>query len=298
MTTSIRPRRSALYMPGSNARALEKARGLDADTLIFDLEDAVAPDAKDVAREQIVAAVKAGGYGMREVIVRINGLDTPWGETDLEAAVASAPDGILIPKVSSPLDLQRVAAPVNALEAKPSLRLWAMMETPLAMLNAGAIAACAQDPEMRLACFVMGTNDLVKETGARLVDGRAPMMPWLMTCVAAAKAYGIDILDGVYNDFSDLEGLALECAQGRDMGMDGKTLIHPKQLGPCNETFSASTEELEAARKIIAAFEQPENAGRGAIKLDGRMVERMHAEMAQRAVSIAEAIAARDSENN
>lgn len=294
MNQAIRPRRSALYMPGSNARALEKARGLDADTLIFDLEDAVAPDAKDVARDQIVAAVKAGGYGGREVIVRINGLDTPWGEADLEAAIAAAPDGILIPKVSSPSDLQRVAAPVNAQGASPSLKLWAMMETPLAMLNAGAIAACAQDPDMRLACFVMGTNDLAKETGARLIDGRAPMMPWLMTCVAAAKAYGIDILDGVYNDFSNIEGLEAECAQGRDMGMDGKTLIHPKQLGPCNGTFSASGDELEAARKIIAAFELPENAGKGAIKLDGRMVERMHAEMAQRSVSIAEAIAARD----
>lgn len=294
MIQAIRPRRSALYMPGSNARALEKARSLDADVLILDLEDAVAPDAKDTARDQIMTAVKQGGYGSREVIVRINGLDTPWGEADLEAAVAAAPDGILIPKVSSPVDVQRVAAPVNALGADPALKLWAMMETPLAMLNAGAIAACAQDPEMRLACFVMGTNDLAKETGARLIDGRAPMVPWLMNCVAAAKAYGIDILDGVYNDFSNIEGLEAECAQGRDMGMDGKTLIHPKQLAPCNETFCASAQELEAARKIIAAFDLPENAGKGVITLDGRMVEIMHADMARRTVAIAEAVAARD----
>lgn len=298
MTTPIRPRRSALYMPGSNARALEKARGLNADVLIFDLEDAVAPDAKTVARDQIVQAVKTGGYGSREVIIRINGLDTPWGEADLEAAIAAQPDGILIPKVSSPADVQRVAAPVNALDAPASLKLWAMMETPLAMLNAGAIAAAAQNPEMRLSCFVMGTNDLAKETGARLIDGRLPMIPWLMTCVAAAKAYGIDILDGVYNDFSNLDGLAAESTQGRDMGMDGKTLIHPKQLEICNQTFSASVEEIEDARKIIAAFDQPENAGKGAIRLDGRMVEIMHADIARRTVAIAEAITARDAQEN
>ncbi|AXS42326.1 CoA ester lyase [Breoghania sp. L-A4] len=293
MTTAIRPRRSALYMPGSNARALDKARGLDADVLILDLEDAVAPDAKDIARAQIVDAVTQGGYGPREVIIRINGLDTPWGEADLKAAVSAKPDGILIPKVSSPADVQRAAAPLNALDAPESLKLWAMMETPLAMLNAGAIAAAAQDPAMRLSCFVMGTNDLAKETGARLIPGRLPMVPWLMSCIAAAKAYGLDVLDGVYNDFSDLDGLSAECEQGRDMGMDGKTLIHPKQLDPCNRAFSASQEELEAAKAIIAAFELEENAGKGAINLGGRMVERMHADIAKRQVAIADAVAAR-----
>lgn len=293
MTTIIRPRRSALYMPGSNARALEKARDLDADVLILDLEDAVAPDAKADARAQIVSAVRQGGYGAREVIIRINALDTPWGEADLEAAAEAGPDGILIPKVSSPADVQRAAAPLNALGAPSSLKIWAMMETPLAMLNAGAIASVAQDPDMRLACFVMGTNDLAKETGARLVEGRAPMAPWLMTCVAAAKAYGLAILDGVYNDFSNIEGLTAESEQGRDMGMDGKTLIHPKQLAPCNAVFSATDEELAAAKNIIAAFDLPENAGKGVINLDGRMVERMHADMARRTVAIAEAVAAR-----
>ncbi len=292
MTAPLRPRRSALYMPGSNARALEKARTLDADCLLLDLEDAVAPDAKELARRQIVDAVTAGGYGSREVVIRINGLDTPWGEADLEAAVKANPDAILVPKVNSPADLQRIAHKLSVYGASNELRLWAMMETPEAMLNAGAIGACGKDPEVRLSCFVMGTNDLAKETRARLAPGRAAMMPWLMTCVAAARAGGIDILDGVYNAFQDEEGFAAECAQGVEMGMDGKTLIHPKQIGPCHAAFSPSEDEVAWARKINAEFEKPENADKGAIQVDGKMVERLHAEMGKRVIAIADAISA------
>ena len=293
MTTQPRPRRSALYMPGSNARALEKAATLDVDCLLLDLEDAVAPEAKDMARTQIAEAVSARPYGNREVVIRINGLETPWGEDDLAAAVKANPDAILVPKVNSPADLQMVAHKLSLLGASADLKLWAMMETPLAMLNAAAIGACGQDPAVRLSCFVMGTNDLAKETRARLTPGRAAMTPWLMTCVAAARAGGIDILDGVYNAFQDEEGFAAECAQGVDMGMDGKTLIHPKQIAPCHAAFSPSEEEVAWARKINSLFDEPENAGKGAIQVDGKMVERLHADMGKRVIAIADAIAAR-----
>ncbi|TYC72468.1 CoA ester lyase [Stappia sp. BW2] len=293
MTAQPRPRRSALYMPGSNARALEKAATLDVDCLLLDLEDAVAPDAKEMARTQIVEAVSARPYGKREVVIRINGLETPWGEDDLAAAVKANPDAVLVPKVNSPADLQLAAHKLSLLGASADLKLWAMMETPLAMLNAGAIGACGQDPAVRLSCFVMGTNDLAKETRARLTPGRAAMTPWLMTCVAAARAGGIDILDGVYNAFQDEEGFAAECAQGVDMGMDGKTLIHPKQIAPCHAAFSPSEEEVAWARKINALFDEPENAGKGAIQVDGKMVERLHADMGKRVIAIADAIAAR-----
>ncbi|PVB62077.1 CoA ester lyase [Labrenzia sp. 011] len=293
MTAVFRPRRSALYMPGSNARALEKARTLDVDCLILDLEDAVVPDAKALARTQIVDAVTAGGYGGREVVIRINGLDTPWGEDDLVAAVKAGPDAILVPKVNTPADLQRIAHKLSVCGASPDLNLWAMMETPEAMLNAGAIGACGKDPQVRLSCLVMGTNDLAKETRARLVPGRAVMVPWLMTCVAAARAGGVDILDGVYNAFQDEDGFVAECAQGAEMGMDGKTLIHPKQIGPCHAAFSPSEEEVAWARRINAEFDKPENADKGAIQVDGKMVERLHAEMGRRAIAIADAIAAR-----
>jgi len=293
MTSPLRPRRSALYMPGSNQRALEKAKTLDVDCLLLDLEDAVAPDAKALARSQVVDAVSAGGYGEREVVIRINGPDTPWGEEDLAAAVKADPDAILVPKVNTPADLQLVAHKLTVLGASAKVRLWAMMETPQAMLNAGAIGACGRDPSVRLASFVMGTNDLAKETRARLTPGRTVMMPWLMTCVAAARAGGIDILDGVYNAFQDEEGFAAECAQGVDMGMDGKTLIHPKQIDPCHAAFSPSEEEIAWARQINSEFDKPENAQKGAIQVDGKMVERLHAEMGTRVIAIADAIAAR-----
>ena len=288
---AIRPRRSLLYMPGSNARAMEKARELPADGVILDLEDAVAPDAKAKARELIIAALKQGGFGRREVIVRINGLDTPWWQDDL-AVAAAVPDAILVPKVSGPEQLREVAKHLVGVRAEATIGIWAMMETPLAMLNAREIAAAARDDGSRLAGFVMGTNDLAKDTRARLLPGRAPMLPWLMTCIAAARAYGIDIVDGVYNELGNAEGFAAECRQARDLGFDGKTLIHPQQIVPCNEAFSPAADEVAWARKIIGAFELPENASKGVIQVDGRMVERLHAEMAQRTVAIADAIAA------
>ena len=289
---SVRPRRSVLYMPGSNARALEKGRDLPADGLILDLEDAVAPEAKVQAREAVVKALRQG-FGEREVLVRINGLDTRWWVEDIDAAAAAHPDGVLVPKVSSPRQLQDLAARLVDMGTDPHVRVWAMMETPLAMLNVRDIAAAALDSETRLAGFVMGTNDLAKDTRAHLVAGRAPMVPWLMNCVAAARAYGLDILDGVYNDIGDTEGFSAECQQARDFGFDGKTLIHPRQIEPCNAAFSPSAEELEIARKIIAAFDLPENETKGVLQVDGRMVERLHAEMARRTVAIADAIGKR-----
>lgn len=289
--TDIRPRRSVLYMPGSNARALEKAKTLPADALILDLEDAVAPDAKAIAREQVCGAVKAGGYGPREVIIRANGLDTPWGRDDILAAAAANPDGILIPKVSDPETLQDVGKLLA--NAPDSLRVWAMVETPAAMLDIARIAAAARDKSTRLACFVMGTNDLAKETRARFVPGRAPMLPWLSLALTAARAEGLDILDGVYNTITDMDGFRAECEQGRDFGFDGKTLIHPTQVEPANDIFAPPAAEVEWARKIIAAFALPENSDKGVLSVDGRMVEILHAEIGKRVVAVADAIAAR-----
>ena len=289
----IRPRRSVLYMPGSNARAIEKARTLPADAVILDLEDSVAPDGKAAARQQVMEAVIAGGFGTREVIVRINGLDTEWWLDDLNAVAKAKPDAVLVPKVSRPGHLEDVAERLVDISADHKIKVWAMMEMPLAMLNARDIAAAAKDVETRLSAFVMGTNDLAKDTRARITPGRAPMLPWLMGCVAAARAFGIDILDGVYNDLGNAEGFAQECAQARDMGFDGKTLIHPNQIEPCNVAFSPSADDVALARKIIAAFDLPENKDKGVVQLDGRMVERLHADMARRTVAIAEAIEAR-----
>lgn len=294
--TALKPRRSALYMPGSNARALEKARSLDVDCVIFDLEDAVAPDQKAPARQAIIDALTAGGYGDRELIIRTNALGTPYVDDDLKAVVAARPHGVLLPKVNTPGDLQRLAHKLAALDAPRDLKVWAMMETPLAILNAQAIAACGRDPEVRLSCLVLGTNDIAKETRAALKPGRAVMLPWLMTCVAAARAGGVDILDGVYNAFQDMDGFAEECVQGADMGMDGKTLIHPKQIEPCHKAFSPSEEEVAWARKINDLFALPENADKGAIQVDGKMVERLHADMGLRVIAIADAIAARATE--
>src|SRR6267154_298803 len=290
---TMRPRRSVLYMPGSNARAIEKARTLPADAVIFDLEDSVAPDGKAAARQQVLNAVTAGGFGAREIIIRINGLDTEWWLDDLNAAAKAKPDAVLVPKVSSPGHLEDVAERLIDISADQKIRIWAMMETPLAVLNAREIAAAAKDVETRLSAFVMGTNDLAKDTRAKITPGRAPMVPWLMGCVTAARAHGIDILDGVYNDLGNAEGFAQECAQARDMGFDGKTLIHPNQIDPCNAAFSPDAAEVAQARAIIAAFDLPENQGKGVVVLDGRMVERLHADMARRTVAIAEAIAAR-----
>ena len=289
MTT--RPRRSVLYMPGSNGRALEKAKTIDADALILDLEDAVAPEQKELARAQVAAAVKAGGYGKRELVIRINDLSTPWGREDMAVAAAVAPDAVLIPKVSTPGDIMKAAKELREAGAPDKTRLWAMMETPLGVLNADSISRTAADPASRLDVLVMGTNDLAKESRARLVKGRAPMLGWLSICLLAARAHGAEILDGVYGDIADEAGFRAECEQGRDLGMDGKTLVHPNQVAICNAIFAPAPAEVEWARKILVAFALPENLDKGAISLDGRMVERLHADMARHTVAIAEAIA-------
>jgi citrate lyase subunit beta / citryl-CoA lyase len=285
----IRPRRSVLYMPGSNARALEKAKTLPADALILDLEDAVAPEAKETARKQVCDAVKAGGYGHREVVVRVNALDTPWGAADIAAAAAAAPDAVLLPKPATGADIVRAT---EALAGAPDkTRLWAMIETPLAILNLADIAAASRQAGARLACLVMGTNDLVKETRADLSVNRRPALYWLSATVTAARAYGLDVLDGVYNNFRDADGLRRECVHARRLGFDGKTLIHPDQVATANEVFAPPPEEVAFARKIIAAFDRPESKGKGVITVEGRMVELLHAEMARRTVGVAEAIA-------
>lgn len=288
---AARPRRSVLYMPGSNARALEKARAIPADALILDLEDAVAPDAKEEARQQVCDAVKAGGYGKREIAIRVNGLDTPWGAEDIKAAVAAGPDAILVPKINSAADVARAEQALSDAGAKPGLQLWCMIETPLAMLNIQSIAEAAQKPGSRMAVWVMGTNDIAKELRAAHTPDRVPMLASLGLALIAARAYGLVILDGVYNDIKDEEGFVAVCEQGRDMGFDGKTLIHPSQVGPCNNIFSPDPETVAFARKTIEAFELPENKGKGVLKVDGKMVEILHAEIARRTVAIADAIA-------
>jgi len=286
----IRPRRSLLFMPGSNARALEKARNLPVDGVILDLEDAVAPDAKAVARDQIAQAVAAKGFGKREVWIRVNALDTPWWKDDLDMAGKAAPDGILVPKISSVADLIAIADRLG--NADPSIRVWAMIETARAVLDAEKIAAASRDSKTRLGGFVFGPNDISRETRIRMKPGRAEMIPMISHCVLATRAHGLEILDGPYSDIANIDGFAAECAQSRDLGFDGKTLIHPSHIAACNAIFTPPADEVELARKIIAAFEKPENASRGAIQLDGRMVERLHAEMARRTIAIADAIAA------
>jgi citrate lyase subunit beta/citryl-CoA lyase len=280
-------------MPGSNARALEKAKSLPADVLIFDLEDAVSPEAKIAARDQVVAAVRQGGYGNREIAVRVNAPDTPWGKDDLAAVAEAGPDAILVPKISTPGDIMMAAKCIREGAAPDRTRLWAMMETPLAILNADSIARTGADPASRLSLLVMGTNDIAKDTRARLTPGRLSMLAYLSICVAAARAHGLEILDGVYNDFSNEAAFKAECEQGRDFGMDGKTLIHPSQVATANAVFAPADEEIAWAQKIITVFETPENRSKGAVQVEGRMVERMHAEMAQRTVALARAIAAR-----
>ena len=289
----IRPRRSLLFMPGSNPRALEKARGLAADGLILDLEDSVAPEAKASAREQIAQAVAAKGFGSREILIRTNGVDTPWWGDDVAMAAKAAPDGILVPKVSSVDDLALIGRSLGELGAPLSVKVWAMLETARAVLDADRLASAARDPNTRLAGFVFGPNDIARETRIRMLPGRSAMIPMITHCILAARASGVEILDGPYSDFSNSEGFAAECAQGRDLGFDGKTLIHPSQIEACNAIYTPPVEEVAQARKIIAAFDLPENAARGAIRLDGQMVERLHADMARRTIAIADAIAAR-----
>jgi citrate lyase subunit beta / citryl-CoA lyase len=288
----IRPRRSLLFMPGSNARALEKARNLPADGLILDLEDSVAPDAKALARDQIAQAIAAKGFGKRELLIRVNGLDSPWWIDDIAMAGRARPDGILVPKVSSVEDLNAVGDRLSAVGADASIRVWAMIETARAVLHAEELAAASRDPRTRLAGFVFGPNDISRETRIRMAPGRAAMVPMITHCILATRAHGLEILDGPYSDLGNTDGFGQECAQGRDLGFDGKTLIHPGQIEACNAIFTPPAEEVAHARKIIAAFDQPENASRGAIRLDGQMVERLHADMARRTIAIADAIAA------
>lgn len=289
---TVRPRRSVLYMPGSNERALEKAKTIAADALILDLEDAVAPDAKIDARDKVCSAVKSGGYGKRELIIRVNGLETPWGADDLFAAAAAGPDAILVPKVGRPGDIISAAKVLQGANAPEKTMLWAMIETPIAILNVREIAMAGIEREHRLTCLVMGTNDLLKESHARAYKDRFAVVPWLSMSIVAARAYGLDVLDGVYNDFRDEEGFRAEAEHGRTLGMDGKTLIHPGQVAIANETFSPSAKEVEWSRKIIGEFAKPENAKQGVITVDGKMVERLHMVMAQRTVAISDAIAA------
>jgi citrate lyase subunit beta/citryl-CoA lyase len=286
-----RPRRSLLFMPGSNPRALEKGRNLPADGLILDLEDSVAPEAKADAREQIAQAIAAKGFGKREILIRVNGLDTDWWGDDLAMAGRVRPDGILVPKVSSVADLKTIAEQLDALGADASIKVWAMIETARAVLHAEELAAASRDANRRLSGFVFGPNDVSRETRIRMLPGRASMIPMITHCVLASRAYGLDIIDGPYSDFSNPDGFAVECAQARDLGFDGKTLIHPGQIDACNAIFTPPAAEVAEARKIIAAFALPENAVRGAIRLDGRMVERLHADMARRTIAIADAIA-------
>lgn len=280
-TRPARPRRSVLYVSAANPRALEKARGLAADSIVFDLEDSVVPSEKEAARERLREYFANGPLGSgREAVIRINGLSTPWGGEDLLAARACRPDAVLIPKVDEPDDITSVADMLAETDAPQRLRLWAMIETPRGVMNAGLIARASRGPASRLDCFVVGTNDLVKETGVVPMAGRPYLSAWLMQIVLAARAYRLDVLDGVYNDFRDAEGFLAECREGRAMGFDGKTVIHPAQIQPANAAFGIDPGKLAEARAIVAAFERPENANAGVINLDGRMVERLHAEMA------------------
>ncbi len=285
--TDLRPRRSVLYMPAANARALEKAKDIAADALIFDLEDAVAPDAKDVAREQACAAVASGDYGNRELTIRCNGLDTPWGADDIAAAAAVGPAAIVVPKVTGTDHLAEIAGALEVADAPDHTAIWAMVETPEAIFAARDIAAFE-----RVAVMVMGTNDLAKEMRAEQVAGRHSLVPYLAQALLAARAEGTVILDGVYNDIKNEEGFLAECRQGFEMGFDGKTLIHPSQVGPTNDVWAPSDDEIEHARKVIAAFEEAEAEGRGVITVDGRMIENLHVDNARRALAVADAIAA------
>jgi citrate lyase subunit beta/citryl-CoA lyase len=278
-TATATARRSALYMPGSNVRAIRKARELDADAVILDMEDSVAPAAKAEARALACTAVREGGFGRRAVVLRINGLATPWGADDLDAAIAAAPDAILVPKVQAPEDVLRVAARIPAGSAT---RIWAMIETPRAVLAALPITDAVRRETDRLAVLVLGLNDLSKETCMRLQRGRAGMLPLIATVLAAGRANGLDVLDGVCNEIGADDLLREECEQGRDLGLDGKTLIHPSQVAICNAAFSPCEAECAWARAVVAAFDDPAHARSGVIQLEGKMVERLHLEMAQR----------------
>lgn len=279
------PRRSVLYMPGANERALEKAKGLDADGLILDLEDAVAPDAKAEARDRVVAAAASGEYGRREVTIRANGIGTPWHDDDVAAIATSGADAIVIPKVDTRADVENVDEALRAAGAPDDLAIWAMLETPQAVVNAADIAS-----HPRIAALVMGTNDLVKELQAEFVPGRAPLLHALQACVVGARIGGVAILDGVFNDLGDAEGFEAECVQGRQFGFDGKTLIHPKQLEPANRAWAPDEDAVDHAQRVIAAFEAAEREGQGVVTVDGKLIENLHVEQARRVLGVHAAI--------
>lgn len=286
-TDTVRPRRSVLYMPGSNARALEKGKSLPADAIILDLEDAVAPDAKETARNQIVAALAGGGYGKRELILRVNGLSTPWGYDDLVAAATSGAHAVLLPKVESATDVQQAEAVLVAAGAPDDLAIMCMMETPRGILHAEEIAGASA----RLSALVLGTSDLAKDLQAAHTAMRLPFLTSLSMCILAARAYGLAVLDGVYLDLSDDEGFAASCVQGAELGFDGKTLIHPKTIAAANEAFAPSEKAVAWARRIIAAFEEATAEGKGVVVVDGKLIENLHVAEARRQVKLAEAIA-------
>jgi citrate lyase subunit beta/citryl-CoA lyase len=290
MTTApILPRRSVLYMPGANERALEKAKTLPADALILDLEDAVAPDAKADARDRVCAAVRSGEYGSKEVTIRVNGLDTPWHADDIAAAAEAGPAGVVVPKVNSADDVHAIVDGLVKGGAPAHTRIWAMVETPVAMLDAVAIAGASD----RLAVLVMGTNDLAKELHAEHVPGRQPLLTGLGLCLLAARATGKVILDGVYNDITDAAGFEAECLQGRQLGFDGKTLIHPSQIEPANAVWAPTAEAIDDARELIATFDDAIAGGKGVVTHKGRMIENLHVDNARRVLAVADAIAAR-----
>ena len=285
--SSYHPRRSVLYMPAANERALEKAKDIQADSLIFDLEDAVAPDSKEIAREQACVAAASSDYGNRELTIRCNGLDTPWGREDVLAAAAAAPAAVVIPKVDGPAYLDQISDLLDQGGAPSSTQIWAMVETPVGILNVDQIAH-----HKRMSVMVLGTNDMAKELRATVTAGRATLVPYLSMCLLSARAADVGILDGVYNDIKDELGFEAQCVQGAEMGFDGKTLIHPNQVAPTNKIFSPSMDELDFHRRVIEEFEAAEKDGRGVLTVDGKMIENLHVDEARRALSIAEAIAA------
>lgn len=286
MTVTLKPRRSLLYMPGSNARAMEKAKSLAADGIILDLEDSVAADAKQSARAQVCEAARAGGFGKREVVIRVNSLDTLWGGDDIVAAAASGADAMLLPKVDGPRDVLTAEAILEGAGAPAAMAIWCMMETPLSILNAAGIAGAGP----RVACLVMGTSDLTKELTARHTPERLALLTSLSTCVLAARAHGLGVIDGVYLDLSDDAGFEAVCRQGRDLGFDGKTVIHPRQLEPANRLFGPGADQIEHARRVIAAFAEATAQGKGVVLLDGQLIENLHAEDARRLIALDDAI--------
>ncbi len=285
--STYRPRRSVLYMPAANERALEKAKDIQADALIFDLEDAVAPDSKEVAREQACAAAASSEYGNRELTIRCNGLDTPWGRDDVLAAAAAGPAAVVIPKVDGSSYLDEISELLNQGGAPSSTQIWAMVETPIGILHVEEIAR-----HERMSVMVLGTNDMAKELRASITADRQALLPYLAMCLLSARAAGVAILDGVYNDIKDESGFKDVCVQGAEMGFDGKTLIHPNQVAPTNEIFSPSLDELDFHRRIIEEFEAAEKDGRGVLTVDGKMIENLHVDEARRALAVADAIAA------